>query len=186
MNEFRYTPFLKNDSEEVERENRPTTMIAHVIPDEEWDQFIEASRRPLPTTFCIAGSREYAHFRSPIPTQMTEADVVPPPRRSIRLARQIRSKTTLALRVREYQGVLEDQIDEKQYRIEAWCAVRIPALILASDLRSRGIERISMCERFLRRFSGLKRRADRARFAFYRPDRGLANPVVATEGYIRS
>ncbi|KAG2100485.1 hypothetical protein BD769DRAFT_1393913 [Suillus cothurnatus] len=85
MNEFRYTPFLKNDSEEVERENRPTTMIAHVIPDEEWDQFIEASRRPLPTTFCIAGSRD---------------DVVPPPRRSIRLARQIRSKTTLALLVR--------------------------------------------------------------------------------------
>jgi multisite-specific tRNA:(cytosine-C5)-methyltransferase len=29
-----------------------------IIPDEEWDQFIEALRRPLPTTFRIAGSRE--------------------------------------------------------------------------------------------------------------------------------
>jgi hypothetical protein len=28
MLKFRYTPFLKDDSEEAERENRPTTMIA--------------------------------------------------------------------------------------------------------------------------------------------------------------
>ncbi|KAG2100506.1 hypothetical protein BD769DRAFT_1393930 [Suillus cothurnatus] len=75
----------------------------HVIPDEEWDQFIEASRRPLPTTFCIAGSREIAQAlnddikRTHVPLL---SDVVPPPRRSIRLARQIQSKTTLALLVR--------------------------------------------------------------------------------------
>jgi multisite-specific tRNA:(cytosine-C5)-methyltransferase len=29
-----------------------------IIPEEEWDQFMEALRRPLPTTFRIAGSRE--------------------------------------------------------------------------------------------------------------------------------
>jgi multisite-specific tRNA:(cytosine-C5)-methyltransferase len=34
----------------------------HIIPEEEWDQFIEALRRPLPTTFRIAGSREYVPF----------------------------------------------------------------------------------------------------------------------------
>jgi multisite-specific tRNA:(cytosine-C5)-methyltransferase len=38
-----------------------------IIPDEEWDQFIEALRRPLPTTFRIAGSREcvlrVTHYR---------------------------------------------------------------------------------------------------------------------------
>jgi len=29
-----------------------------IIPEEEWDEFMEALKRPLPTTFRIAGSRE--------------------------------------------------------------------------------------------------------------------------------
>jgi multisite-specific tRNA:(cytosine-C5)-methyltransferase len=37
----------------------------HIIPEEEWDQFMEALRRPLPTTFRIAGSREYVLFVLP-------------------------------------------------------------------------------------------------------------------------
>ncbi|KAG1832871.1 hypothetical protein DFJ58DRAFT_847926, partial [Suillus subalutaceus] len=69
MYKFYYTPFLRNDSEEAEGENHATTMIAaqHIIPEEEWDQFMETLRRPLPTTFRIAGSREYVPFRSSIP-----------------------------------------------------------------------------------------------------------------------
>ena len=30
-----------------------------IIPDDEWETFMEALRRPLPTTFRIAGSRQY-------------------------------------------------------------------------------------------------------------------------------
>lgn len=30
-----------------------------IIPDNEWDIFMESLRRPLPTTFRIAGSRQY-------------------------------------------------------------------------------------------------------------------------------
>jgi multisite-specific tRNA:(cytosine-C5)-methyltransferase len=29
-----------------------------IIPDSEWEDFLEAMRRPLPTTFRVAGSRE--------------------------------------------------------------------------------------------------------------------------------
>jgi hypothetical protein len=45
----------------------------HIIPEEEWDQFMEALRRPLPTTFRIAGSREYVPFCSSVPNILTKA-----------------------------------------------------------------------------------------------------------------
>jgi len=32
----------------------------NIVPDDEWDQLMDAFRRPLPTTFRITGSREYA------------------------------------------------------------------------------------------------------------------------------
>ncbi len=31
----------------------------NVLPEEEWDQFLETMRNPLPTTFRVAGSRQY-------------------------------------------------------------------------------------------------------------------------------
>ena len=30
----------------------------HVLPEEEWSQFLETMRNPLPTTFRVAGSRQ--------------------------------------------------------------------------------------------------------------------------------
>ena len=32
-----------------------------IVPDEEWDLFVEALRQHLPTTFRVAGSRQYVH-----------------------------------------------------------------------------------------------------------------------------
>ncbi|KAG1737380.1 S-adenosyl-L-methionine-dependent methyltransferase [Suillus lakei] len=61
-----------------------------IIPEEEWDQFMEALRRPLPTTFRIAGSREITHALNdaikktyvPLLSDVIfEGDVVPPPSR---------------------------------------------------------------------------------------------------------
>jgi hypothetical protein len=31
----------------------------NILPDEEWGQFMDALRRPLPTTFRVTGSRQY-------------------------------------------------------------------------------------------------------------------------------
>ncbi|KAG1859569.1 S-adenosyl-L-methionine-dependent methyltransferase [Suillus subalutaceus] len=62
----------------------------HIIPEEEWDQFMETLRRPLPTTFRIAGSREIAHALNdaikktyvPLLSDVVfEGDVIPPPSR---------------------------------------------------------------------------------------------------------
>ncbi|OAX37510.1 S-adenosyl-L-methionine-dependent methyltransferase [Rhizopogon vinicolor AM-OR11-026] len=59
-----------------------------IIPEEEWDQFIESLRRPLPTTFRIAGSREIAHalndaikktYVPMLSDVVFEGDSVPPP-----------------------------------------------------------------------------------------------------------
>jgi multisite-specific tRNA:(cytosine-C5)-methyltransferase len=36
-----------------------------IVPDEEWDTFIDALRQHLPTTFRVAGSRQYVHIHSP-------------------------------------------------------------------------------------------------------------------------
>ena len=33
-----------------------------IVPEEEWDAFIDALRRHLPTTFRVAGSRQYVHI----------------------------------------------------------------------------------------------------------------------------
>jgi len=35
-----------------------------IVPDEEWDVFVEALRRHLPTTFRVAGSRQYVRCLS--------------------------------------------------------------------------------------------------------------------------
>ena len=32
-----------------------------IVPDDEWDTFIDALRQHLPTTFRVAGSRQYVH-----------------------------------------------------------------------------------------------------------------------------
>jgi len=32
-----------------------------IVPDEEWNVFVEALRQHLPTTFRVAGSRQYVH-----------------------------------------------------------------------------------------------------------------------------
>ena len=34
----------------------------NILPESEWDEFMEALRNPLPTTFRVAGSRQYADF----------------------------------------------------------------------------------------------------------------------------
>jgi hypothetical protein len=34
----------------------------NIIPDDQWDSFMESLRRPLPTTFRITGSREYVSY----------------------------------------------------------------------------------------------------------------------------
>lgn len=31
----------------------------NILPDDEWDKFLNAMREPLPTTFRVAGSRQY-------------------------------------------------------------------------------------------------------------------------------
>ncbi|EIW77165.1 S-adenosyl-L-methionine-dependent methyltransferase [Coniophora puteana RWD-64-598 SS2] len=60
----------------------------NIIPEEEWDKFMDRLREPLPTTFRVAGSREIAHsLNSTIETnyvsQLTgatfEGETVPPP-----------------------------------------------------------------------------------------------------------
>ena len=39
----------------------------NILPEQEWEQFLEAMRDPLPTTFRVAGSRQrvilITHFR---------------------------------------------------------------------------------------------------------------------------
>ena len=32
-----------------------------LVPEEEWDTFVDALRQHLPTTFRVAGSRQYVH-----------------------------------------------------------------------------------------------------------------------------
>ncbi|KAI6165913.1 S-adenosyl-L-methionine-dependent methyltransferase [Pisolithus thermaeus] len=59
-----------------------------IIPDEEWGSFMDALRRPLPTTFRITGSREIAHTLG-VTIQKTyvplldnvvfEGETIPPP-----------------------------------------------------------------------------------------------------------
>ncbi|KAG9311645.1 S-adenosyl-L-methionine-dependent methyltransferase [Chiua virens] len=56
-----------------------------IIPDDEWDTFMDSLRRPLPTTFRIAGSRQPLGTLSEIPTFLCcttsqfEDEVIPPP-----------------------------------------------------------------------------------------------------------
>lgn len=40
----------------------------NLVPESEWEDFLEALRRPLPTTFRVAGSRQYVN--SLLPPQM--------------------------------------------------------------------------------------------------------------------
>ena len=35
--------------------------VQNIIPDDEWDVFLETLRQPLPTTFRVAGSRQCVH-----------------------------------------------------------------------------------------------------------------------------
>ncbi|KAL4073670.1 S-adenosyl-L-methionine-dependent methyltransferase [Scleroderma citrinum] len=60
----------------------------NIIPDQEWDLFMDALRRPLPTTFRITGSRDIAHALGdaiqqiyvPILNNVVfEGETVPPP-----------------------------------------------------------------------------------------------------------
>ncbi|KAI6134775.1 S-adenosyl-L-methionine-dependent methyltransferase [Pisolithus croceorrhizus] len=59
-----------------------------IIPDEEWGSFMDALRRPLPTTFRITGSREIAHTlgatiqKTYVPlldNVVFEGETIPPP-----------------------------------------------------------------------------------------------------------
>lgn len=36
--------------------------IQNILPEDEWDRFLEAMRDPLPTTFRVAGSRQYVSY----------------------------------------------------------------------------------------------------------------------------
>lgn len=35
-----------------------------IVPDEEWDIFVDTLRQHLPTTFRVSGSRQYVHIYS--------------------------------------------------------------------------------------------------------------------------
>jgi multisite-specific tRNA:(cytosine-C5)-methyltransferase len=41
-----------------------------IVPEHEWDAFLDALREPLPTTFRVAGSRQLRFFRSSFQPQM--------------------------------------------------------------------------------------------------------------------